>query len=120
MVERIMQLKQGDICLAKLDPSKRAEIGKIRPVAILTASIILEIDPEVLLICPLSTKSHPKFSGLHVEIPPRHKLLKTSYAVVEHCRSIATDRITSKKLTQLTDEELIAVLQRLKCIVGLP
>ena len=114
-----INLTQGGIYLAKLDPAKSSEVGKIRPVAILTASIILEIKPEIIFICPLSSMSHPEFNALHVELPPRDNLQKTSFALVEHCRSISLKRLAMPRLAQLTQKEMAMILSRLQRMVGL-
>ena len=113
-----MALTQGGVYLARLDPAKHQEIGKIRPVVALTGQFLLEISPEIIFICPLSSQSYPDFRVLHVELPPRDGLLKTSYALVEHCRSISLKRIVEPRLAQLTQEEIGLILSRLQRLVG--
>ena len=112
-------LTQGGIYLARLDPSKAAEIGKIRPVVILNSQAILDIMPPTVFVCPLSSQSHPKFSSLHVKLSARDNLNATSYALVEHCRSITIKRIVYPRLAQLTSAELLVILHRLQKLVGL-
>ncbi len=118
MVE-IVSFSQGGIYLAKLDPVKRDEVGKLRPVIILTAPLILAALPHILFICPLSSKSHPTFSELHITLPPRDSLHVTSYALVEHCRAISTVRLTHPRLSQLTSHEINLILKKLQNLVGL-
>lgn len=113
-MDKKVNLTQGGIYLAKLDPAKHAEIGKIRPVTILTAAVFLNIHPSLVFVCPISSKSYPEFSGLHIELPAREHLQKKSFAVIEQCRSISTHRITSAKLAQLTQHELLSILSRLQ------
>jgi mRNA interferase MazF len=112
-------LTQGGIYLAKLDPAKAAEVGKIRPVVILSAQAILDITPPIIFICPLSSQSQPAFSSLHVQLSPRDNLKATSYALVEHCRAISTRRIVYPRLAQLTITELEMMLHRLQKLIGL-
>lgn len=112
-------LTQGGVYLAKLDPAKAAEIGKIRPIVVLNAQAILDIIPPTIFICPLSSQSRPEFSSLHVRLAPRDNLKATSYALVEHCRSITIRRIIYPRLAQLTSSELLLVLHRLQKLVGL-
>jgi mRNA interferase MazF len=112
-------LTRGGVYLARLDPSKGGEIGKVRPVVILNSQIILDIMPPTVLVCPLSSQSHPRFESLHVEMPPRDNLKVTSYALVEHCRSIAIRRMVFPRLAQLTSSELLLILHRLQRLVGL-
>lgn len=114
MVDKKINLTQGGIYLAKLDPAKYPEIGKIRPVIIITTTLFLNINPSVALVCPVSSKSYPDLSGLHVELAPRDNLRKKSFALIEHCRSVAIQRITSAKLAQLTHAELSKILSHLQ------
>lgn len=105
-----MTLDRGGVYLARLDPVKGAEIGKLRPIVVLTAQLILEEDPPLVFCCPLSSQSVSSFKALHIELPPRDRLLVTSYAMVEHCRSIATRRILSPRIAQVREEEIEKVL----------
>lgn len=62
------RLIHGGIYLARLDPAKGAEIGKLRPVALLSASEILEIDSPLLFVCPLSSRSEPGYASLQCRL----------------------------------------------------
>lgn len=110
-------LTRGGVYLARLDPAKAAEIGKIRPVVILTAQALLDIAPPILFICPLSSQSKPEYSSLHVGVAPRDSLEVTSYALVEHCRSITINRIIVPRLGQLTNSEIHLILQKLQRMI---
>lgn len=109
--------QQGGIYLARLDPAKGAEIGKLRPVVVLTNQQLLDDKPMVIFVCPLSTKSQPEFSALHVAIEAKERLLKKSYAVVEHCRSLSARRIQNDQLATLSRTELQAVIHRLERMI---
>lgn len=109
-----MTLTQGGVYLARLDPSKHAEIGKIRPVVILMGQFVLDIHPVSVLICPLSSQSYPECAKLHVALSPRDSLQKDSYALVEHCRSISVKRLMEPRLAQLTTKELGLIFMRLR------
>src|SRR3989344_9633462 len=119
MVAEEKILTRGGIYLAKLDPAKAAEVGKIRPIVILTSQAILNITPPTLFICPLSSQSQPEFNSLHVKLPSRDNLEVTSYALVEHCRSVSIRRIIFPRLAQLTSTEIRLILHRLQRLVGL-
>ena len=119
MVEQEVILTQGGVYIAKLDPAKAAEVGKIRPVVVLNAQAILDVIPPTVFICPLSSQSQPEFSSLHVKLPPRDNLKATSYALVEHCRSITIRRIVYPRLAQLTAAELRVILHRLQKLIDL-
>ncbi len=113
------RLSRGGIYLAWLDPAKGAKVGKLRPVAVLSAKEVLEVDSPLLFICPLSSRSNAVFDSLHVTLPPRDGLKVKSYALVEHCRAISRSRLLSERIAQLTEEELATILHRLQRLVGL-
>lgn len=115
--EKIETLSRGGIYLAKLNPAKKSEVGKVRPVAILTSQTILNVNPLIVFICPLSSQSHPEFQRLHLELPARDSLRVTSYGLVEHCRSISTDRLTLPRIAQLTTTEIDMILHRLQIML---
>lgn len=111
-------LTRGGIYLAKLDPAKALEIGKIRPVVVLTAQILLDVAPPIVFTCPLSSRSYPEFRHLHIELAPRDSLEVTSYALVEHSRSITVNRLTYPRIAQLTTQEIASVLSKLQRMLG--
>lgn len=117
-MEVMIPITRGGGYLARLDPAKHTEVGKIRPIIILTAQLILNTTPEILFVCPLSSQSYPEFRSLHVAISPRDSLLKTSYALVEHCRSISIKRLLPTRLAQVTSDELCVVIARLQHLLG--
>jgi mRNA interferase MazF len=119
MVAQEEILTRGGVYLARLDPVKAAEIGKIRPIVVLTSQAILDIMPPALFICPLSSQSQPEFSSLHLKLPSRDSLEVISYALVEQCRSISIRRIIYPRLAQLTSKEIGLILHRLQRLVGL-
>jgi mRNA interferase MazF len=111
-------LTRGGVVLARLDPVKGAEIGKLRPVVLLSADEILEVESPLLFACPLSSRSEQAYEALHVSIAPRDGLRVKSYALVEHCRAISRSRLVGERIAQLTPKELEAILHRLKRLVG--
>src|SRR5262245_52871034 len=117
MVEQKNTLIRGGIYLAKLDPAKAAEIGKIRPVILLNAQSILDVIPPTVFICPLGSKSQPTFSHLHTYLSAKDNLFVDSYALIEHCRSISLKRLLHPRLSQLTSKELSLILHRLKIMI---
>lgn len=119
MVEEKIIYTHGGIYLTKLDPAKEKEVGKIRPTIILTAQTILDASPPLVFICPLSSRSYPEFSALHIKLPPRDNLEVISFALIEHCRSISSKRLIYPRIAQLTMNEISAILNKLQRLVGL-
>lgn len=109
---------RGGIYLAKLNPSKHNEVGKLRPVIVLTSQNILNSRPDLIFVCPLSSKSHKDFQHLHFKISSRDKLNKTSYALIEHCKSISWQRLASNCLSVLTDKELEQIIYTFTFMLG--
>lgn len=118
-MEQKIILTRGGIYLAKLNPAKKEEVGKIRPIIILNSQVILDSRPHIIFICPLSSQSQPEFSSLHTELEARDSLKVKSYTLVEHCRSITINRIIYPRIGQVTDNELNVILHRLQRLVGL-
>jgi mRNA interferase MazF len=119
---------RGSVHHAKLgqhDPTKfdlaiKHELGKIRPVVILTTQKVLDLVPSIVFVCPLSSQRESTLSALHeyrFEMEARDKLKVKSYAVVEHCRAIAVNRIVKTKLTQATEEELEGIITNFKRLI---
>lgn len=113
-----MTLSRGGIYLARLDPAQGAEIGKLRPVAVLTAQELLDVQPPHVFICPLSSRSKPAYAPLHVSIEARDNLRVESHALTEHCRSISIHRIQSERLAQLDASEIAAIIHKLQRLLG--
>ncbi len=97
---------RGGIYLAKLNSSKYDEIGKLRPVVILTSQKLLDSKHSFIFICPLSSQSQEAYKHLHFKISSRDKLKKSSYVPIEHFKSISLQRLHNTCLSVLTNKEL--------------
>jgi len=106
------------VYLARLDPAKGAEVGKLRPVAVLTDQALLDVSPPHVFICPLSGRSESAYRALHVSLPARDSLKVKSYALVEHCRAISMRRLQSERLAKLEIDEMNEIIRRLHRLVG--
>ena len=110
-------LQQGGIYLVRLDPAKGAEIGKFRPVVVLTNQQLLNTEPPLVFVCPLSSQSQPEFSALHIRIAAQERLQKDSFALVEHCRSLSTSRLQNDLLATLSSAQLIKIVHKLERMI---
>jgi len=110
---------RGGVYLARLDPAKGAEVGKCRPVVLLTDQGLLNIKPPHIFICPLSSHSQPAYQALHVKLSARDNLHVESFALTEHCRSISIRRIQPDRLAQLDPDEIMQIIHRLQRLIGL-
>ena len=109
---------RGGVYLGRLDPAKGAEVGKLRPVVVLTHQTLLDVMPAHVFVCPLSSRSDPAYESLHLTLEPRDSLRVTSYALAEHCRSISIQRIKSKRLAQLDATEIDSIVHKLQQLIG--
>ena len=112
------KLTRGGVYLARLDPVKGAEVGKLRPVVLLTDQTLLDAEPPQVFVCPLSSHSKPTYQALHLKLPPRDGLEVESYALAEHCRSISIRRIRSERLARLDTDEINEIIHRLLRLIG--
>jgi mRNA interferase MazF len=106
------------VYLARLDPAKGAEVGKLRPVVVLTDQALLDVSPPHVFVCPLSGQSEAEYQALHVSLPARDSLKVSSYALVEHCRAISIRRLQSDRLAKLEIDEMNEIIRRLHRLVG--
>src|SRR5271155_2491072 len=118
MVEEIDSFIRGGVYIAKLNPVKYNEIGKLRPVVILNSQNILNTKPTNVFICPLSSQSKEDFKHLHFYLQPRDRLEVDSYALIEHCKSISCERIIKSYLCVLLTSELDCILEKLFILLG--
>ncbi len=112
-----MNWQQGDIVIAKLNPNQGAEIGKLRPVIILTKTRLIQAGLPMIFIVPLSSALWPKMQAFRQEIPARQALETTSYAVIEQARSISRHRLDDEIIGKLTHREIKALLEKLHLII---
>ena len=112
------RLTRGGVYLARLDPAKGAEVGKLRPVVILTDQLLPDVKPAHVFICPLSGCSSPDYQALHLSLSARDNLKVQSYALVEHCWAISIRRLQSERLAKLEIDELNEIIRRLHRLVG--
>ena len=114
-----MSLTRGGVYLARLDPAKGAEVGKLRPVVVLTDDKLLEVEPPHVFVCPLSSRFEPAYAALHLALSARDNLRAKSFALVEHCRAISIRRLLEERLAQLTVGEVNEIARRLQRMIGM-
>lgn len=111
-----MQIKQYDIWLANLNPSKGTEPGKTRPVVIVQTNLLNDSHPSSI-ICPISSNVLPDLQLLRVHLDSS-QLDKESDILIDQIRAIDNRRLISK-LGELTKAQLKLVKQNLKIVLDL-
>jgi len=114
-----VKFTRGGVYLARLDPAKGAEIGKLRPIVLLTDQDLLDVKPPHVFICPLSSRSEQAYQALHVKLSARDNLHAESYALAEHCRSISIRRMQPERLAQLDPDEINQIIHKLQRLIGI-
>ncbi|HLP71687.1 MAG TPA: type II toxin-antitoxin system PemK/MazF family toxin [Bacteroidales bacterium] len=90
-----MTIKQFDIWIADLEPQRRTESGKIRPVLIVQSGLIK--DHPSTIICPITTNVVPESDILRVHLPKGTADLKNdSDVIIDQIKAIDNRRLTSK------------------------
>ena len=111
-----MEIKQYDIWLANLNPSKGTEAGKTRPVVIVQTDLLNTIHLSTL-ICPVTTNVHPELEYLRVHLA-KGQLDKISDVLVDQIRAIDNTRLISK-LGRLTQAQQVKIKDNLRIMLDL-
>lgn len=112
-------IRRGEIWLARLDPAKGAEVGKIRPVVIVQQDEITATGLGTILVAPLTTQFRPAFAPLRIRVPARDRLLRDCYVMGEHLRAVDRSRVVDGPLAVLTDSELTALEGCMRAVLGI-
>ncbi len=86
-------LTSGDIIELDLGAPSGREAGFRHPAVVLTAQRILEREPNVIQIVPLTTKTRGFGSEVLIEPDESNGLVRPSSAQCQHIRAVATSRI---------------------------
>ena len=108
-----MKIKQYDIWLADLNPSRGTEPGKTRPVVVVQTDLLNETHLSTL-ICPITTNVQKEIKLLRVHLK-KAQLDKLSDILVDQVRAIDNKRLL-KKLGQLTKEQKIDIKANLRIV----
>jgi mRNA interferase MazF len=111
-----MKIKQYDIWLADLNPSKGTEPGKTRPVVIIQTDLLNEIHLSTL-ICPVTTNVLAEIQLLRVHLK-KGQLNKLSDVLVDQIRAIDNKRLI-QKLGHLHKEQVQKLKDNLRIVLDL-
>lgn len=111
-----MEIKQYDIWLADLNPTKGTEPGKTRPVVIIQTDLLNNIHPSTI-ICPITSKVNTELVLLRVHVKKR-QLDKPSDILVEQIRAVDNKRLI-KKLGSLTKDQIEKLKENIKIVLEL-
>jgi len=111
--------KKGEIYLARLNPKKGNEVGKIRPVLIYQTNLLNDCEHPTTIILPISTVLIDETYPLRYRINKRDKLEKDSDILCDQIRALDNIRIIPNLLTKLTYKEILEIDKQVKIILGI-
>ena len=111
-----MKIKQYDIWLADLNPSRGTEPRKTRPVVIVQTDLLNDAHLSTL-ICPITTNVKKDAEILRVHLK-KGQLDKLSDVLVDQVRAIDNKRLL-KKLGELTKDQKTVLKNNLKVVLDL-
>ncbi len=111
-----MEIKQYDIWLANLNPSKGTEAGKTRPVVIVQTDLLNTIHLSTL-ICPVTTNVQPELEYLRIHLD-KGQLDQLSDVLVDQIRAIDNARLITK-LGRLTLAQQVKIKNNLRIMLDL-
>ena len=109
--------QKGEIYLAKLNPKKGNEVGKIRPILIYQTNILNDCEHPTTIVLPISTVLIDGAFPLRYRITKRDKLEKTSDVLCDQIRALDNQRILNGLIAKLTYKEMLEIDQQVKIIL---
>jgi mRNA interferase MazF len=111
-----MKIKQYDIWLADLNPTKGTEPGKTRPVVIVQTDLLNDTHLSTV-ICPITTNVQPEAELLRVHLK-RGQLDRLSDILVDQIRAVDNRRLI-KRLGKLTFEQIEKLKSNITIVLDL-
>lgn len=111
--------KRGEIYLAKLNPSKGKEPGKIRPVIIYQTDFLNDVEHPTTTVIPITTKLIDKAYPLRYRITKRQMLDSDSDAILDQIRTIDNSRIVGDKIAVISETELKNIDKQMAITLGM-
>lgn len=111
-----MKIKQFDIWLADLNPSRGTEPRKTRPVVVVQTDLLNDIHLSTL-ICPITTNVQPEIEILRVHLK-NNQLDKLSDVLVDQVRAIDNKSLITR-LGQLTEDQRIKLRENLRIVLDI-
>ena len=111
-----MKIKQYDIWLADLNPTRGTEPGKTRPVVIIQTDLLNDSHLSTI-ICPITTNVKPEIQLLRVHLK-KDQLNKVSDILVDQVRAIDNKRLI-KQLGKLNKDQIQTLKQNIRIVLDL-
>ena len=110
---------RGEVWLANLNPRHGTEPGKTRPVLIVQAQALLDVDHPSTLVIPLTTRLMDHAEPLRVRMRASGGLRRDSDLLIDQLRAIDNRRLVQGPVVQLTPSLLRVVDEALREVLDL-
>jgi mRNA interferase MazF len=104
-------MKQRDIYLANLNPTKGSEQQGTRPVVVISGNAMNQ-NLEVAIVCPLTTAAKGYAGCVKIMPNERNNLETTSDIITFQIRTISKERLI-RKIGEITNSELTEAKKKL-------
>ncbi len=111
-----MKIKQFDIWLADLNPSRGTEPGKTRPVVIIQTNLLNDTHLSTV-VCPITSNVEPEINLLRIHLK-KGQLDKLSDVLVDQIRAIDNKRFI-KKVGQLNKVQIMKIKDNIRIVLDL-
>lgn len=101
--------RRGEVWLADLNPRRGTEPGKTRPVLVVQAQALLDVEHPSTIVVPLTTRLQDDAEPLRIRIRSSGRLRKDSDALIDQVRAIDHRRLVKGPLSCLHPTQLDAV-----------
>ena len=109
-------MKQYEIWLANMNPSKGTQVGKVRPVVIIQTDLLNDIHPS-LIVCPLTSNVDKDIKILRVHVGKKN-LESESDILVDQITAVDKKRLI-KRLGRLSTTQVELLRNNLKVVLEL-
>ena len=111
-----MKIKQFDIWLADLNPSRGTEPGKTRPVVIIQTNLLNDTHLSTV-VCPITSNVQPEINLLRIHLK-KGQLDKLSDVLVDQISAIDNKRFI-KKVGQLNKDQIMKIKDNIRIVLDL-
>ena len=111
-----MKIKQYDIWLSDLNPSRGTEPGKTRPVVIIQTDLLNDTHLSTI-VCPISTNVQTDINLLRVHLK-KGQLDKLSDVLVDQIRAIDNKRLI-KKVGHMNKDQIQKLKSNIRIVLDL-
>ena len=101
--------RRGEIWLANLNPGRGTAPGKTRPVLIVQAQALLDVEHPSTLVMPLTTRLIDGAEPLRIRARAAGAMRRDSDLLIDQVRAIDNRRLSKGPLLRLTDAAMTRV-----------